>query len=579
MKTLPIPPLQQTVDRFVSGVSPILNEQQREKTAKAAEDFIQQGGPKLQQRLLKYADQQTDKGVSWLTELKLTEYLHDYRPHSITNNASLQLDYSRLSTTPAGQNLDKNQGITRAASLIHRLLRLHIDYINDNIDPPVDARNQSISMYNWRMLTGAMRIASSQKADDKDYYYYAPKQAANRHISIFWQGHHFNLQVSDAEGNIYSTSAIDKALHLIVAKDYDEPSFNFAAVSALDSIRTNAYLTELCENPHNRQVFDTLKDSLFCFSLYQSGADDESQIKEQTFLPGNAWQYKPNTYQFDLVSDFLAIHFEHSEIDGAALSLMFNYALDVELNKPKLAEGSIKIKQMDWQYDEDFANRINQDIAVIATKAQQLNVRQCTVDYSDLSVKVSHDALMQFALIYAQLKVFGKVRNTYEAVDTSHFIAGRTEGLRPNSHEAIKLCKALLTNEANLDQLQQALAAHKQRVIACKKGQAFDRHLSGLKFMRQEEDNEPSVEAFFNSPGYKILTGGDFLSTSSMGSQYPVKRILFAPVMDGGFGVNYSLNEHEYEFVLFGDKHSSQYLEDMCQACIEAIQKIIKLAG
>ncbi|WP_312752867.1 choline/carnitine O-acyltransferase, partial [Psychrobacter sanguinis] len=84
---------------------------------------------------------------------------------------------------------------------------------------------------------------------------------------------------------------------------------------------------------------------------------------------------------------------------------------------------------------------------------------------------------------------------------------------------------------------------------------------------------------FFNSPGYKILTGGDFLSTSSMGSQYPVKRILFAPVMDGGFGVNYSLNEHEYEFVLFGDKDSSQYLDDMCQACIEAIQKIIKLAG
>ncbi|WP_313597526.1 choline/carnitine O-acyltransferase [Psychrobacter sanguinis] len=578
MKTLPIPPLQQTVDRFVSGVSPILNEQQREKTAKAAEDFIQQGGPKLQQRLLKYADQQTNKGVSWLTELKLTEYLHDYRPHSITNNASLQLDYSRLSTTPAGQNLDINQGITRAASLIHRLLRLHIDYINDNIDPPVDARNQSISMYNWRMLTGAMRIASSQKADDKDYYYYAPKQATNRHISIFWQGHHFSLQVSDAEGNIYSTSAIEKALHLIVAKDYDDPSFNFAAVSALDSIRTNAYLTELCENPHNQQVFDTLKNSLFCFSLYQSGADDESQIKEQTFLPGKAWQYKPNTYQFDLVSDFLAIHFEHSEIDGAALSLMFNYALDVELDKPKLAEGSIKIKQMDWQYDEDFANRINQDIAVIATKAQQLNVRQCAVDYSDLSVKVSHDALMQFALIYAQLKVFGRVRNTYEAVDTSHFMAGRTEGLRPNSHEAIQLCKSLLSNEASLDQLQQALAAHKQRVIACKKGQAFDRHLSGLKFMRQEEDNEPSVEAFFNSPGYKILTGGDFLSTSSMGSQYPVKRILFAPVMDGGFGVNYSLNDHEYEFVLFGDKDSSQYLEDMCQACVEAIQKIIKLA-
>ena len=41
----------------------------------------------------------------------------------------------------------------------------------------------------------------------------------------------------------------------------------------------------------------------------------------------------------------------------------------------------------------------------------------------------------------------------------------------------------------------------------------------------QEADNDPNVEAFFNSPGYKVLTGGDFLSTSSMGTQHPARRI------------------------------------------------------
>ncbi len=51
---------------------------------------------------------------------------------------------------------------------------------------------------------------------------------------------------------------------------------------------------------------------------------------------------------------------------------------------------------------------------------------------------------MQFALLYAQLKVFGKVRNTYEVVDTSHFMAGRTEGLRPNSAEAIELAQIFI---------------------------------------------------------------------------------------------------------------------------------------
>lgn len=573
MQTLPVPPLEQTIDRFVTGVSPLLTESQRQQTVQAAEDFKQQGGPELQHRLLQYAEQQTNKGISWLTELKLNEYLNDGRSHSITNNASLQLDY------PKPKNANQDQKVANAASFIHRLLRLHIDYINDDIKQPENGRNQPISIYNWRMLTGAMRIANSQQAGEKDYYYYAPKQATNRHISVFWQGHHFSLKVTDANGDIYSTSAIESALNSIMSHSYDAPSFEFTALSALDSSTTHDYLNELCNQPHNQQVFDRLKDSLFCFSLYHSGADDEAQMKQQTFIPGNAWQYKPNTYQMDLDSDFVAIHFEHSEIDGAALSLMFDYAFQVELDESELADGCIAIEQMDWEYDTDFANRIKQDIAAITEQAEQLNVRQCTVDYSDLSVKVSHDALMQFALLYAQLKVFGKVRNTYEAVDTSHFMAGRTEGLRPNSFEAIELAQSMLTGDANSEQLQQALQAHKQRVVACKKGQGFDRHLSGLKFMRQDTDNEPSVDAFFNSPGYKVLTGGDFLSTSSMGTQHPVKRILFAPVMDGGFGVNYSLNEQEYEFVLFGDKDSSQHLDQMCQACVEAVEKLIKLAG
>lgn len=294
-------------------------------------------------------------------------------------------------------------------------------------------------------------------------------------------------------------------------------------------------------------------------------------------MPGNAWQYKPNTYQMDLDSDYVAIHFEHSEIDGAALMHMFTYAFGLALNSTKLAKGTPSLTQLDWQLESDIASRIQQDIQAVSAQADQLNVKQCTANYTDIAIKASHDALMQFALIYAQLKVFGKVRHTYEAVDTSHFMAGRTEGLRPNSAEAINLAQSLLKNNASLEQLQAALAAHKQRVIACKTGQAFDRHLSGLKYMIKAEDNDASVSAFFDSPGYKVLTAGDFLSTSSMGVQSPVKRILFAPVMKGGFGVNYSLDDKNYEFVLFADQDSSPYLSAMCEACVEAVAKMVAL--
>ncbi|PNK61610.1 choline/carnitine O-acyltransferase [Psychrobacter sp. FDAARGOS_221] len=591
MQSLPIPKLDQTLQRFMGGISPLLSPQQRDATAAAAQAFQNQGGPILQQRLQAYAQTQENQGLSWLTELKLAEYLQDTRPHAITNNASLQINYQTAHT-----------GIKRAVSLIYRLAWLHLDYINDNIEPPIDPRGQPISMYNWRLLTGAIREPSADKAV-QDSYYYAPKQAANRSMSLFWQGHHFTLPLTDNTGKLISAAQIEAILELIINADYEKPVIDFTEVSALGSVKVASYLNQLCQQPHNKQAYQAVKDSLFCLSLYRSGADDVTQIQQQTFMPGHAWQLKPNTYQMDLDSDFLAIHFEHSEIDGAALQHMFNYAFGLVDAAPEALKSHINFdddshsseksvseaQRLDWQCDdESLLLQIQQDIEDIRQRAQQIKVQRSLADYSGLQGKVSHDALMQFALLYAQLKTFGQVRNTYEAVDTSHFMAGRTEGLRPNSEQAIALVQELLDDDnkdsnnakptTDMDLLQQALDAHKQRVIACKTGQAFDRHLSGLKYMMTDADaNDSSMAEFFNSPGYKTLTGGDFLSTSSMGTQSPVRRILFAPVMAGGFGVNYSLDDSHYEFVLFADQDSSPYLEQMCDACVEAIAKLVAL--
>ena len=590
MQPLPIPPVTQTLQRFIEGISPLLSETELEQTKAAVADFAINDALVLQQRLMDYADEQAKSGQSWLTKIKLAEYLQDRRPLALSNNASLQLDYP-----------DKSIGTARAASFIQRMVHTHIDYMNGDITPPTDPRGQPISTYNWRILTGAVR----EPQPEGDYYYYAANHVASRHISVLWQGHHIALQVTDAQGNVYSVRSLAKALDSIINSDYDQPAFAFSAISALGSDKTAHYLDLLSKAPANRRAYDALRNSLFTFSMYHftdlsketdiEQAETE-QIQQQTFMPGNAWQFKPINYQMDLQSDFLAIHFEHSEIDGAALNHLFTYAFALKLqedsNEEKKESDLPSLQQLDWVCNEDneaTVASIVQDIAAISTQAKQIAVQRCTVDYSAItdknstnkssSIKVSHDAMMQFALIYAQLKVFGKVRHTYEAVDTSHFMAGRTEGLRPNSHEAIALCQSLLTSNATQEQLASAFITHKQRVIACKTGQAFDRHLTGLKAMMHKDGQQSMADAaaFFASPGYQKLTGGDFLSTSSMGVRYPVKRILFAPTYAGGFGVNYSLSDTEYEFVLFADSESRPYLDDMAQACVAGVNKIIAL--
>ncbi len=39
-----------------------------------------------------------------------------------------------------------------------------------------------------------------------------PNKPLNCHISVFWQGHHFQLQITDVEGNVFSTASLAEAL-------------------------------------------------------------------------------------------------------------------------------------------------------------------------------------------------------------------------------------------------------------------------------------------------------------------------------------------------------------------------------
>lgn len=560
MKPLPIPPLSQSLERFITSISPLLTDNELDQTKTAALNFENHNADLLQQRLLDLAQQQDKSGANWLTGIKLDAYLQDPTPLALCSNPGLQLDYPSDDT-----------GIERAASLIHRVARTHISYINGAIEQPLDPRGQPISMYNWRVLLGAMREPNA----DGDSYYYAKPYTANRHISLMWEGHHFVLQVSNDKGDVFSVPTLIDALATIVNGDHQQPDVNFMAPSALGSEKTSAYLKTLCHHPHNQQLYQMLRESLFCVSLFHSGEPELEQLRKQTFMPGYAWQYKPFSYQVDLDSSYVSMHFEHSEMDGGALKLIYTHAFSLEPDNS--VTGKAAITPSDWISDTTLAADIQQDVDALAEHAKQFQLSQCRIDSSAITARVSYDAILQFAFIYAQLKVFDKVRLTYEAVDTSHFKAGRTEAMRPNSAEAIALCKALLNDQASKDQLDAAFAVHRDRIIACKTGQAFDRHLSALQKMMQQDDQRESMDAFFTSPGYKVLTGGDFLSTTSMGNRAPIIRVIFVPTQIAGFGVYYSFDNNEYEVILIGDQQSSADLEPLRDACIEGVDKLIQL--
>lgn len=560
-KPLPLPPLEQTLDKFLTAIEPVFDAQTIETAQQVASQFAKKQGVQLQKQLEEYADKQAKEGKSWISDFWLSAYLTSRQPKALSSNVGFQINYPSEKT-----------GMARCAEWIHRIVTTHRNYIDNRIDTPTDNRGNALSMDGWQTLQGAMRLPQK----NCDGYYYSDKGIANRHVNIFWQGSHYLLPVTDAKGNVFSTQAFETALSSM-SSDNAKAELPFTALSALPSDDACTQLESLCNDTHNQTVYNALKDSLFCISIFHSGTDNFEQLTQQTFLPAHAWQYKPYTYQMDLDSDYMSVHLEHTGLDGGALNHILNNAFTQSIDTDAQTDANTKLTLMNWKLSSNQIQTINDLLKPVETAAKQLKLRKFTVDYSRINTKVSHDALFQFSLIYAQLKVFNQLKNTYEAVDTSNFLAGRTECLRPNTPQAKLLAEKLLQDTATTEDLTNAFAQHKAWVIDCKTGQAIDRHLYGLQQICTQNKNssDGTSQQFFEL--VTAFIGKDFLSTSTIGSQTPIRRYVYSPTSQGGFGVNYSMDKQFYEFCVIADAMSAPKLDEMQQAITEGAEKLITM--
>lgn len=557
MRPLPLPPLEQTLHKFLTAITPVFSPNEVTQAQAAAEKFLQGDGPALQTKLENYAQTQAKQGKSWVSDYWLEGYLTGRNIKALSSNVGFQIHFESETTQHA-----------RAADFIYRIAQTHRDYLQNNITPPDDGRGNSLSMDGWKVLSGAMRLPKAQ-CDD---FYYGSDDIRNRHISVLWKGSHYILPITDDNGHVFSASALEQALQTLTQQS-ESADMPFSLVSALPSENAEQYLHTLCEQPHNKTVYEQLKNSWFCLSLFDSSHDENRDeialLQTQTFTPGRAWQYKPFTYQIDLSSPFMCVHIEHTGLDGGTLGNILSNAFSQ--NRTTDATSTPSPTLSNWAMDDALIADIKNAVSQANQSAKDLTIEKFTTDYSKLTTKISHDALIQFSLVYAQLKTFERLRNTYEAVDTSHYLAGRTECLRANTPQARNLCEKLLNDQAQKDDLDEALKAHKTWVIDCKSGQAIDRHLYALS-----QQAQPNHDDFFDY--VKQFCGRDFLSTSTVGTQAPIRRFVFAPTSSDGFGVNYSIGKTDYEYCLIANAHSKPDLQTMKASIQEGVAKLITLA-
>ncbi|PIE42290.1 MAG: hypothetical protein CSA47_01490 [Gammaproteobacteria bacterium] len=558
---LPIPELQETADRFLTWVKPLISAQQYQQTQARVKQFVDGDGQTLQKALRAFAEEKSHS--SWLIDAWLESYLCVRDSLPLTTSGGFRLDLRYPDT-----------GLMRVAYMIVGFAQQSADYFNDCLEPNLSPRQEPLDMYQWKPLQGIGRMPGA----DCDHYEMAPMDKQVRYVGVFWKNREFLVPVLDEHHRVYSAASIAKALEAIVAGQFsdqcDKPAVSAMTMSLAGGEEAHAFINEVRDNGENQANLLALSHTLINIYLDESFAEtDNETLRNFSYLEKKRlWAYKPLTVCANLADNRLFAHLEHGWYDAGALQTMFARS---EIVAATHAEGEqatvdLPVKLLQWQFTESQRATLGTWDRRHRQRAGQYRVDAAVVpvDGEKIPQRTSIDALMQFVLQYAQQQTFGKIRNTYEAVDVSHFQRGRTECIRPVSSESVAFVKALIKGKATAEQFSDAHAEHKNRIKACKRGHGVNRHLLGLRLMADKLGLQP---ALFDDVGYQTITY-DFLSTSSLGDRRYMGDFAFVPTVIGGLGVSYFTTD-EQDFLYCIAYHEQQ------QAIVEKFKHDLGEAG
>jgi hypothetical protein len=494
--------------------------------------FHRGDGPHLQKALEAHAEHERPLERAWFSDEWKNMYFDGRGSLPLTTNVAFGMKLPQETGSPVEQ----------AAATIHRIVAVHLAYLRGQYPAQVNGRGQRLDTGQLRVLAGGVRHPRL----GRDGFRSATTSSMHRELGIIVSGRLFAVTVSDAEGQPARTPALAAALRSILdsvsghAPRTEGP--DFTDLSYLGSETLAPIMLDFHEDPTNTATYARLTDLLCTVTLTDDGDTDLAhRLGDVLLRPGNAWAYRPISYQLDLRGGLPAIHMEHSMYDGGGVAEIVHQIQRVHENTDHgFTPGQpLPIGELTWNLTDDLVDRIEDGLADYRREAARFRAVEVVVPripQEDLPFRMSGDGLSQTVLTVAQLLAYGRVRSVYEAVDMRTFLGGRTEIMRPATVEAVTFARALVAGEATEAQFQDLLDAHRRWVKACKAGNGLNRHLLALRFMARQRGTE---EAFFSRPELRDVQT-DFLSTTSLGPPEQITGYTFEPTTPDGFGIAYT---------------------------------------
>jgi carnitine O-acetyltransferase len=549
LPSLPVPALEQTLNKYLQTTRPFQDSSSLAKTEAAVKSALDGEDSalfkELQKRLQERAQSPESEGnwlASWWNTTAYMAYRDPVVPY-VSYFYGHKDDQSRR-TAPK-----------RAGAMLKAMLQFRKLVESEELAPE-KTKTGALCSASYPWMFNASRLPAA--GEDEAVKYPADKY---NHVVFIRHGRYFEVDVVDKSGKELSAAQIEAQIEKIIA---DPRTPEAHPVGALTSDNRDNWLKSrqalIKADPANEAALERIQSAIIVVCL-----DDLAPVTREEA----AWQLwygdgKNRFYdkqQLIVFSNGKSGYMgEHSTMDGTPTLRLNDFCISA-LAAGKIDLGSESADAASLAEPKEISFKLNKDVeSHILSAMRSFDTLKSKHDLAVLdfqgygkgaikAYKCSPDAWVQMVIQMAYFKMNGKPAPTYESAQTRKFRWGRTETIRSCSVQSQDFVESM-ENPASSDEersakFQAAVKQHLTYATAAADGQGVDRHLFGLKKLLKEGEHPPALysdAAFAKTSNWQ-------LSTSQISSEV-FDCWGYGEVTPDGFGCAYAIKERSLTFTL-----------------------------
>ncbi|XP_068157561.1 peroxisomal carnitine O-octanoyltransferase isoform X2 [Drosophila tropicalis] len=550
---LPLPDLRETMDRYFACVQPFGTAEELAQTRKVIDDFQNNIGPILQEKLKEREGKMKNWLGTWWEDYGYHLLRLPLLPYQLMSMAG-QLELVGVPETPEYM-------LKSFARQIHHTLEFW-DLTRKATIKPLSSNGGKIKYSSalYKNFFSTCRIPGIEQDHIEKHFLTKTEGQTPTHFLISAKGRQFILKCVHDDDSILTAPEILVALQRLRSiLDY-EPEGDCVPALTHDDRPTWAKNRERIKeiSANNRETLKLVESANIDICWDEHSPKDYEEAS-QLGLYGDyhsRWADHSSSIVAYKNGRFIWTG-EHSCYDGT-VSVSFATFMQLsllEVPEPDWSEVEntkvVDWKELKFELDDTLRGEIKRMRQEIDDRGMDVTVTFTVFDEFGKDFMKTHrlhpDSFVQVVMQWAYYRMHQDIAPTYETALMRQYYNGRTETLRSCTGAVHTFLKAT-TNPSTSDlalakAFRAAVDDHKHMMNEARKGQGIDRHLFGLWCAAYE--NKLDIPALYDDPLYtKSGGGGNFvLSTSTLGFTANVGYV--APMVFDGYGVFYSITSGE----------------------------------